>query len=150
MAPRGRLAAVALLAALSGCAPQSTPPALPSRAGWIELELVDARIPPDPLVADRPPRCAVEFSLNGEAVVDEVVAARGDAPPYRLARSFRFPATAGRHAATLVYAGCRFVGDQADVLEAQLEFPVREGLTTRVAFDGDAITWELWQPGAGL
>lgn len=120
------------------------PPPLPPNQGWLELTLADDKVPADPISLGedgpaQPPLCHVEVDLGGRTVLSQAIQPVGQAPPYSVASTFRFPAPAGEHAATVLYAGCRTFRDQLDSREARLRIPVRAGQVTYLRFDGSTL-----------
>ena len=128
------------------CATFRLEPAAGGSRGTYRIEAA----PANPLGAPDRPRCRVRFILNGEHLLDEELDPLGDAAPYRLEKSYRFAAPDGRHWAEVDYIGCRFVGDQADAIQAEMEVPVVAGHTTRVLFDGPSLSWEGFFPSRSL
>ncbi len=109
--------------------------------GWVEFSLEDASIPSNPLGDPLRPTCSLVLALDAERLIDRRFEAQGEGPPYRLTVAYRVSVAAGSYLAKVEYAGCRFVGVQADVLQAEIQVPVVAGRTTRVEFNGAMLRW---------
>lgn len=143
-----------LLLSFLACAVNAVTPSreayiLAHEHGYLEIRVVDTSVQPepsdDPTALPVPPTCYLEVTANREPLLEELVYATGESPPFAVDVGFRAPLSAKEHVVHLEYTDCRgddeTAGGSADTaVKAALTVQIHPGMVTELLFDGDSLS----------